>query len=218
MECGTDDLIALVLGDLDEEASRKTSAHVMKCEECARRMAELRQAMGLLERLPGPKTARPIIMSELTARARARESKEKTPRIVRIARHWRAGLAAAAAASFAILCFHYGLSVRVGGFEVAFGPQASPAKSGEAMRQVAREVSREEVGKVQPVLTNMAAAITNLDTRNQERLTKVANDWSAQRATDLDYIQRSFWVLKNALEETARIRTVAYSAPSADEQ
>jgi len=222
MNCDAEVLVAYVLGELEASQREAVESHLRACRACADRVAELRATLDLAATLPQAQ-ARPVSMRRLRAaiareNAGAEESKTPAAQVVPVrpvARRWRWASALAAAAALAILCFHYGIAVRVGQFEIALGgPRGvtagsaiGPGSEKTMNEQTIRTAMREEIAtQVGPSLAQLADSIADLDDRQQESLVGLHNAILAQRVTDLNEVNRNMGVLASTVDYTLGAR------------
>lgn len=227
MECNHETLIAMVLGDLDEEGAREIESHVESCQACAARLKELRQTTGLLASLPEAEH-RPVALDRLWAEIDAPPEKRR-PRATIVldwaARHWRAGMAVAAAAAFLILCFGYGVSIRVGpDFQLALGPQyqsvapetpdtrlaqATPLRPEEVRAIVRSEMSSE----IKPAILSIVGTIQDFEANVKARFASLQDDFYTKRALDRAAVERNMRLLAATVDESVSARPVGYRPP-----
>jgi anti-sigma factor RsiW len=210
MSCNAKKLAQLALSILDEADTKTVETHVATCPSCTQRLAELRRTVALLEEVPGTDNE-PMDMDRLHAMIADRKPVAGRFGLIseRIVPRWRWALALAAAACLAVLCFRYGVAVRVGQFEVAFGGAAVAASTSKesavpddlAMRQIARqEIARGVV----PTLVGLARQIGEMDTRNRDEIMAVRADFAEQRVLDQGELRRNFRLMADSMIEAVR--------------
>lgn len=211
MKCDSEILTAYVLGDLDDAQRERVDAHVGQCRPCAGRLAELRQTIQLLAALPEAES-RPVDMEILqSAIASGRPNAGRPPAGEgRFWGSWRWAVALSAAACLAFLCFHYGVAVRVGDFQIAFGgpgqtaptpqPEANAPPAGLVWDDAAlRDLIREEIRtQVTPTFLQLAGAVEKVE----DDLLTLHDVQTAQRAYDMRQMTRNLQFVANAVEET----------------
>ncbi|MCX8035823.1 MAG: zf-HC2 domain-containing protein [Candidatus Sumerlaeia bacterium] len=214
MNCDREKLAAHVLGELDDKASVQMQAHIAECAACAQRAAELRATVGLLRSLPDA-PARPVALGDLCASAMAEENAERRKAANlsqgasrRLAR-W--GVALAAASLLALLCARYGVAVRIGQWEVAFGGRvgavATPGGQAFWSEDAIRTVVQEELtAQVQPALLELAQTLGELESSHQAGLLALRNALLLQRENDMNEVKRTFGVFASTVNETLGIR------------
>lgn len=228
MKCDHERLIALVLGDLTEEETRTAELHVGECQECSRRLAELRQTTALLEAFPEAER-RPVSMERILSRidepVRVAGRRQSARVIDVISARWRWGFAFAAAAALMILCFGFGVSVQVGrDFKIALGPRyESPGDTRPApetltadsrrLAEVRAIVHSEMNDLIRPAILTLAGAIQRMNSNYQAQLTSMQNDFATQRALDQAEVRRNFGLMKSAVDENLEKLASAYPRP-----
>jgi hypothetical protein len=155
----------LAAGALDEAEAARARAHVDRCAECARRLAEARTALDLVHEDPRRRAEVPVPLGALIARVQARldeEARAPRPRPV-----WRTLPAVAAVLAVTALGALVARSVvRPPGPVVVPVPVASPAEAmavpPEALQRIERTLERERAARylsdAQDVLVTVAAA------------------------------------------------------------
>lgn len=221
MKCDEEKLAAHVFGDLDEAQSRALEAHVQACPSCAARLARLRDTAAVLEAVPRA-VNEPVDLDRLRAAIAVRT--DERPRPVDARRkpspRWRWCVGLAAAAGLAVLCFQYGVAVRVGSVELALGGAKSPAPSPRETSPfdrtdptVIRTVAHEEVvAAVGPSLKALAQYVGDLETRYRREFLVLRNEFSSQRAWDHDQVTRNIQLIASGMEDALRERPLAVVA------
>ncbi|MBM3334042.1 zf-HC2 domain-containing protein [Candidatus Sumerlaeota bacterium] len=202
MKCDRELLVAYVLDDLNDQERQKVEAHLQTCPTCADHVAELRAALKVAATLPEPES-RPISMNRLRRAIAAREVADERPTRpkARVVAVWRWAIAAAAAAVLAVACFHYGVALRVGSFEVALGGEVAghgPTLDENAVRNV---VGEEMVARITPVLATLAQAIEERDARQQEELVALHHAVALQRDEDMSEVTRNIGLIASTVSE-----------------
>ena len=220
MDCNQEQLIAYLLGDLDGGQSEAVALHVRTCASCADRLAELRATFGLMKTMPDTEP-RPISMKKLRRAIAEEEHPTRRPARIMTLSRWGFGLAAAAA--LLLVCLHYGVAVRVGEVELAFG---GPGKTTVALNEdTVRRVAKEEIGieavksaagyedstrkvvreefasLVAPSLVQLVSSLADMDTRYQGEFVSLRNTMALQRAADLSEVKRNFGLFASAVDE-----------------
>lgn len=214
MNCDPEKLAAHVLGELDDNARALMRAHIEGCAVCGQRARELRATLGLLRSLPDAE-ARPVAMDDLRAAARIEDSRRRqnTAGLSRGARRrfLRRAVALAAAVLLAAAGFRYGVAIRIGPWEVAFGgggrTAAAPAGQTPWTEASLRSLVQEELAaQVQPALLQLAQSINELDASHQADLVALHNALLLQRENDMNEVKRTFGVFASTVNETLGIR------------
>ena len=214
MNCEPEQLVAYALGDLEDQENEALALHIQECRSCAERLVELRATLGVIRTLPEAEN-RPVSMARLHQAIGLPGAAAERPRptLSRLLPQWRWGFALATAAALAFMCFHYGLAVRIGQFEVAFGgtgraaamqpspavPENAVAMDAEAMRGVAREEIASQVG---PALVRLTETIQNLDERQSQALVGLRNSFLLQRAADMGEVNRNLMLIGSTMNDT----------------
>jgi hypothetical protein len=218
MNCDRQALIAFALGDLDESTARQVEEHIQSCSDCARYAAELRQTLDLVATLPEAEQ-RPVAIESLRAEVAAEVDSVKPENLTpaRPTPRWRWVFAAAAVMVLGFLGFHYGVTVRVGEVEIAFGgPDRAAVVPGADLPQEAkspaleeariRRVAREEIAtEIAPALGRLAELIRDLDTRHSGYLVALYDEFARMRAADYDELSRNMRLIANAMDERLAI-------------
>jgi len=215
MNCNCEMLIAHVLGDLDGEKTAAVEGHVKECASCAKRLVELRATLQLAATLPEAQD-RPVSMSRLRSAIAEQESAKRAAAIpARMIARWRWGLALAAAAALAVLCFRYGVAVRVGQIEIALGgpgrsaasqppaPETTVAMNEDAVRGLARD---EITARIVPVLSKLVQTVEDSDARHHEDLVALRNAFAVQRLADLNEVGRNMNLIASTVDEQLGVR------------
>ena len=200
MKCDRELLAAYELGDLDDQERQKVELHLKTCRTCTDHVAELRAALKVVATLPEPET-RPVSMDRLRRAIAASEATaERRPRSkARVVTIRRWAIAAAAAAALVALCFNYGVALRIGSLEVAFGRGVGghgPALNEKAVRNV---VGEEMVARITPVLATLAQAIEESDARQQENMVALRHAVALQRDEDMSEVTRNIGLIASTV-------------------
>jgi anti-sigma factor RsiW len=219
MKCDHELLAACVLGDLEESRKVEVESHAASCPACAERLAQLRRALDLIGSLPKAAN-RPVAMDRLRAEIGEADAIAERPGSIIPSRppQWRWVFALAAAATLAIVCFRYGVAVRVGQLEIAFGGKGSGAlisPTGPSAVQTAsaanesamRDLARNEIAaQVVPVLLRLTATVEGLNTQYHEDFVGLRNALAIQRVADLDEVKRNFGLIASTVDERLGVR------------
>ena len=210
MKCDSEQLTRHVLGMLDESQAKGVEAHVASCPSCAQRLAELRRAVTLLEGVPATDNE-PVDMGQLRAAIASRKQAADRFSWIRqwIAPRRRWAVALAAAACLFILGFHYGVAIRVGQLEFAFGGQgiAAPASKQSAVPDeiLMRQIARQEIARgVAPALLGLAQRVGDLDSQQREAMVGLRNDFAMQRARDQGEVRRNIRLIADGMVKVVR--------------
>jgi len=210
MRCDTERLTRHALEMLEEADARAVEAHAAECRECAQRLAELRRTVGLFEELPAA-TPRPVDVRRVREAAAGR-----VRRTALAARAWawivprrRGAWALAAAAGLFVLCFHYGVAIRVGAVELAFGGPAreAPVSTAPAVPDAGRIEAiarRESVRELLPTILDLAQKINELDARQREALVGLRREMLLQQATHQDEMRRGLRFIADGMAGVPR--------------
>jgi anti-sigma factor RsiW len=212
MRCDSTTLSAYVFGELDPAQSKAVEMHVETCQACAQRLARLRNAAALLETAPEAENE-PVDMAHLRA---AIASSRLTANRFSWIREWlmprrRHVTALAAATCLILLVLHYGVSLRIGRFEVAFGPQKSTAPAPKQVavvdEAVIHRIARQEIAReVTPTLVGFARQISDLTAGQREAIVNLRSDFARQRALDQGEVRRNIRFIAESMSEAVRQR------------
>jgi len=218
MDCQPERLVAYALGDLDDRENEALASHVQECRSCAARLVELRATLGVIRTLPEAED-RPVSMARLRQAIGLPDAaaERRRWRAWRLLPRWRWAVALATAAAVALMCFRYGVAVRVGQIEVAFGgatratlaqpapaaPENAPAMDVEAVRGVARE---EIASLVRPALVRLTQTVEDLDDRQTQALVGLRNSFLLQRTADMGEVNRNFLLIGSTVSDSLGVR------------
>jgi len=215
MKCDSTILAAYVFGELDDAQNSAVETHVAACQACAEQLARLLNAAALLEAAPEAENE-PVDMEHLRAAAASRRPASRRFSWIRErimpTRRWAVALAAAA--GLALLCFHYGAGFRIGGFEVAVGPQKSvasaPAQGAVLDETMVREIVYQEMAReVGPALVGLARQVSDLEAGQREAMISLRNDIARQRALDQVEVRRNIRFIADSMSEAISVTPAA---------
>jgi len=207
MKCDLERLAGYVLGLLDDAGEAEVEAHVQTCPSCGQQLAELRATVALLEEEPQIEN-QPVdierLRSAIASRRRIASPLGWIGGVLRL--RWRWAVALAATACLAALCLHYGVAVRVGGFEIALGgarptivaTQELSVRDIELLRRVAQHEIAVQVG---PGLRELARYVCDLEARHRQELVALRNEFSHLRAFDREEVKYNLRLVADGMHE-----------------
>ena len=209
MKCNSESLIAFALGDLDEIESKRVESHIETCQACGQRVAELRRTVDLLGALAETES-RPVALdrlrAEIASRRRSFGRRFLSPIAAGAGARWRWGFATVAVAASVLLCFHYGVALQVGGFEIAFGgPERLAPVSRDTLaldEALMRQIAQDEIAAtVGPAFVQIAQRFEDIDERHRRALVSLGNDWAMVRALDQSEVERNLRLIASTMDE-----------------